>query len=182
MNNAFGLLSLFTTKRNLHRTFGWTSHVRVRAVRTFDWIRAVSIVFMDFTTLETFRFMGTPCCFVAELLTTKTTIDLGERFVRKSRITNAIDEDVLTLENDLNVVIWLKVHSNTIDRLTIVKDTSDVKHWRISLSDQRLNGIDSPFTGNTMNQNRIRGRNTTRWDDFEREATEAAGLRGWLQK
>ena len=79
--------------------------MRVGAVRTFDWIRTVAIVFMGFTTFEAFRFMRAACCFVSELLTMKTTIDSGERFVRKSRMTNAIDEEVLASENDLDIVI-----------------------------------------------------------------------------
>ena len=75
------------------------------AVGTFDSIRTFSIVVMLFSTLVAFRFVGTIDCFVTELLTAKASIDSGQWLLGNGWISYAVDRDVRTLENLLNIVI-----------------------------------------------------------------------------
>ena len=93
------------------------------AIGAFDNIRTISIVFVIFSALVAFGFIGTVDCFMTELLTAKASIDSSKWLVSNGRISYAVDRNVRALENLLSIVIQSKINANPVDRLSVSKDS-----------------------------------------------------------
>jgi hypothetical protein len=86
---------------------------------------------------QAFWRIQTVCCFVTKPLTAKASIDSSKRLVSDGGISYAVDINVRTLENLLNIIIGSEINANSVDWLSFTKDSCHVNSRQISLGDQR---------------------------------------------